>query len=906
MCMMLYCIRPLGEEWLYVCLIITPILTVATCGFIWYTHRKLRKKAFDVSSSTDPDIGKGEHLLGFGPIQGDAVVDDFIGARSDAGAPRKSRIGEKNRERRKAAIMGDSRRVTARFQNMFPLNRLFIQSEDSRHGGPFGRAVYLMDDAIHESTPISPLDDNQREYSKWLPTFDMRDFLLLHTPMLWILQHLTLSVWLAGGSALSFAFIFAISFLRVDLPSSLVQVWCFMLCMASCALCWAFWSLRSAMTEPVLLALRACRFPEMPERAQYTEDLMIRGIWSETIWLLQFVLGIFCLLVPGTVEIAYPFLGEFHLLVLLVLLIHPKFTAPLLTRLHFVFHPKWKGYWRSRDAVLAANEKAKKKGLKTLMKKGKHHLVDNLGGAAAIKAAAGKVEEEEVVGVDDDGNQILQPKSSKAITADALYELSKANNLTHTCLFETGSFNVCGRNLPKWNHDASLKQGEKYSKLKDKSGFTMDTRFMFRLPSLEECGEKLEISWEAVERKHRKIMLWIENTKEREAAAEAEALRVQIEGDAAKKAAALADSSGHMVAFPLGRADEDESASSSSSGVATITTVVPADEISATLAALRATADYADVPEDSDAASLPSAAVPKPKTVVVTKRRKPKDESKVAFPLSKDEEAEAEILEAQRALHRRYLQQRAATWMERQYIIWREKRWQPILQLSFLWLLHDLPVGIFEFTASTTVFGLKLLTKPPQVIWAMIGCCVEIKGLLLGVATPGTWPSFVESTQTLPLSRYIQEYHVPMGVSLVLFFLCIPSMPGILAASPMFTSPFYLALLGLGFGALLGLWPAWNSFDKLRTVVRNRAAGGWAQLRQLRWIRESWSLSISLFMFFGIFFFAMASWMLRGSFPAVFFIRSFPILIASFVLGPGIAWLVSHTGRGGALWYGEC
>ena len=60
------------------------------------------------------------------------------------------------------------------------------------------------------------------------------------------------------------------------------------------------------------------------------------------------------------------------------------------------------------------------------------------------------------------------------------------------------------------------------------------------------------------------------------------------------------------------------------------------------------------------------------------------------------------------------------------------------------------------------------------------------------------------------MSRYIQEYHAPAASLVQLFFLCIniPSMPGILAASPMFTSPFYLALtlLGLGFGALLDLW----------------------------------------------------------------------------------------------------
>jgi hypothetical protein len=131
----LWCIRPLGEIWMYVLFGVTPIVTSITCGVIWWTHRELRQQAFDVSKLSDPNIGKGEDLQGFGPVQGDDV---FHSAHVSAGLGRR-------RGRRAAALLGDSRKVHARFQNVFPLNRLFIQSEDARHGGPFGRAVYLMD-----------------------------------------------------------------------------------------------------------------------------------------------------------------------------------------------------------------------------------------------------------------------------------------------------------------------------------------------------------------------------------------------------------------------------------------------------------------------------------------------------------------------------------------------------------------------------------------------------------------------------------------------------------------------------------------------------------------------------------------------------------------------------------------
>lgn len=34
----------------------------------------------------------------------------------------------------------------------------------------------------------------QREENKWMPVFDMRDMVLLHTPMLWVISHLTISM----------------------------------------------------------------------------------------------------------------------------------------------------------------------------------------------------------------------------------------------------------------------------------------------------------------------------------------------------------------------------------------------------------------------------------------------------------------------------------------------------------------------------------------------------------------------------------------------------------------------------------------------------------------------------------------------------------------------------------------
>ena len=44
----------------------------------------------------------------------------------------------------------------------------------------------------------------QREENKWMPVFDMRDLMLLHTPILWIMTHLTISLIISIVTLLTF------------------------------------------------------------------------------------------------------------------------------------------------------------------------------------------------------------------------------------------------------------------------------------------------------------------------------------------------------------------------------------------------------------------------------------------------------------------------------------------------------------------------------------------------------------------------------------------------------------------------------------------------------------------------------------------------------------------------------
>merc|ERR1719171_1745952 len=106
----------------------------------------------------------------------------------------------------------------------------------------------------------------------------------------------------------------------------------------------------------------------------------------------------------------------------------------------------------------------------------------------------------------------------------------------------------------------------------------------------------------------------------------------------------------------------------------------------------------------------------------------------------------------------------------------RVPRLYALMELLVLWPLYDIPLGLFEFSASTAIFLIKLLHKPAQVLYALIGVVLELRGLLRQVPVSGTWPSFEESTSTVPFSRYVYEFHIVMalGVGLTLLTFGAP------------------------------------------------------------------------------------------------------------------------------------
>ena len=171
---------------------------------------------------------------------------------------------------------------------MFPLNRMFIQSEDARHGGPFGRAAYVMDAILHKTTPPCPIDDSKREYTKWMSIVDMRDYMLLHTPICWSIINITsaLAINLFLSILLGVTLIITVIYYN-DVLTELIIGFLFLF---SIVMLYILNQYGTLTKESGLELIKQIRFPDIPIRGEYAENLVSRGVFSESLWLTQFAL----------------------------------------------------------------------------------------------------------------------------------------------------------------------------------------------------------------------------------------------------------------------------------------------------------------------------------------------------------------------------------------------------------------------------------------------------------------------------------------------------------------------------------------------------------------------------------------------------------------------------------------
>jgi hypothetical protein len=292
------------------------------------------------------------------------------------------------------------------FQSMYKPDRGYLQSEDAYHG-IFGRVGYVPEAIIYENTPSSYISELEREETKWLPTFDIRNFVYLHGLfgmggfMKWETKyadkllkkarregndlagmkaflenadnraiivdrlHIKESDYLNAVSGCNDAitaydsnnpeqarvrYNVAFTFLRDTVAGSIRK-----LPKDEREAYGEFHKSLEFQTRPKIEIVNATIAllddsvePKLPLRGEYSESLVTRGILSEPIWTLQLLLTFYAMLFPGTLEMAFPYIGEIVFLSIMILLTHPKFTGPLMNYLFGIVEPPLKPFGPSR------------------------------------------------------------------------------------------------------------------------------------------------------------------------------------------------------------------------------------------------------------------------------------------------------------------------------------------------------------------------------------------------------------------------------------------------------------------------------------------------------------------------------------------------------------------------------
>ena len=228
------------------------------------------------------------------------------------------------------------------FADMYPADSGWLKSEDEFHGFLGGsRACFVKDLIIYEHTPANFIDELAREEEKWLPTFDIPNSIFLHTPFRRILTNLGLSIFITiilsaafgVGAFLSYYLLPTEMVLTVLLGGISIGSLIFVILLASIA---------AVATPEGINKIRNSSIPRIPPRGKYYAGLVIRGLFSELVWLVQLILTFYAMIKVGLLEVAFPFLGEIMFLSIMLLLIHPKFSQPLINRIGAIFNPREK------------------------------------------------------------------------------------------------------------------------------------------------------------------------------------------------------------------------------------------------------------------------------------------------------------------------------------------------------------------------------------------------------------------------------------------------------------------------------------------------------------------------------------------------------------------------------------
>ncbi|MCK4463467.1 MAG: hypothetical protein KAU58_04055, partial [Candidatus Omnitrophica bacterium] len=207
------------------------------------------------------------------------------------------------------------------YERIFPLgSKKLLQSEDEIVGilteiAGFHEARLIPDAFILEDPAFTYAQLEDREYSKWLPVFDLMNMLILRVlPIIRNFPVLLPTICSLGVIGLALLALVSVKTLLVlTVPLLVFNV---------------IFAIHLRKLSKIIK--ERADVPDLPPSSRYQSNQCIRGAFSETIWAIQLTTTILARFFPGTIETLFPFFAEINFLTIMALLVHPKFTTALI------------------------------------------------------------------------------------------------------------------------------------------------------------------------------------------------------------------------------------------------------------------------------------------------------------------------------------------------------------------------------------------------------------------------------------------------------------------------------------------------------------------------------------------------------------------------------------------------
>jgi hypothetical protein len=208
--------------------------------------------------------------------------------------------------------------------------------------------------------------------------------------------------------------------------------------------------------------------------------------------------------------------------------------------------------------------------------------------------------------------------------------------------------------------------------------------------------------------------------------------------------------------------------------------------------------------------------------------------------------------------------------------------------ILFSFIFHTIPIGAAEMLTSTGVYLLSIVVRPGILAAGFSRFKMETGLHIVGQSSAATWPSFLETSANDPITRYIYKFRWAIFIGLTLFITAFYGTP---LAAKLYLTPAVLTAISISVASLVSFVSVSIRRREMKVDVKDAgrdlkakaAAISKARAGIIRDIFGAGILAVS----------AILGPLTMTFIPVDIILRASPIL-ASFLFGPGVAWLVGH------------